>query len=119
MSARLRVASSGLATVLLGFGAGARADVIYVDADAAGPVHDGRTWCTAFADLQDGLRAAAESGGAITEVRVANGVYRPDCGSGDRRASFELLNGVSLRGGERRLRRSRSNRSARRTAGPR
>ncbi|MBI4717454.1 MAG: hypothetical protein HY763_06595 [Planctomycetes bacterium] len=100
MTARRSWAPGALAGLVLGLvGSPAGAETICVDADAVGPVHDGASWCTAFTDLQDALRAAAESGGAITEVRVANGVYRPDCGSGDRTASFQLLSGVAIRGG--------------------
>ncbi|MBI4718729.1 MAG: hypothetical protein HY763_13055, partial [Planctomycetes bacterium] len=100
MTARRSWTPGALAGLVLGLvGSPAGAEIIYVDADAVGPAHDGASWCTAFTDLQEGLRAAAESGGAITEVRVANGVYRPDSGSGDRTASFQLLSGVSIRGG--------------------
>ena len=75
------------------------AEVWYVDAGATGPTHDGRTWCNAFTNLQDGL-AAATDGDAI---RIADGTYTPDQGagqtSGDRMATFQLLSGVSVLGG--------------------
>jgi hypothetical protein len=71
----------------------------HVDADAPGPVHDGRTWATAMLTLQDALAAAA--GG--DEILVAEGVYKPDQGggatAGSREASFMLKPGVTIRGG--------------------
>jgi hypothetical protein len=48
--------------------------VIYVDADATGPVQDGSTWCDAFLTLREALGVAT----ADTVIRVANGVYIPD-----------------------------------------
>ncbi len=64
---------------------------------------NGLTWATAFQYLQDGLAAAASSGGAVTQVWVAAGTYRPDQGAGqtpgDRAAAFGLLNSVSVYGG--------------------
>lgn len=73
--------------------------VLYVDANATHPDPNGSTWCTAFVNLQDAL----DSANASTEIRVAEGVYRPDRGwnhtPGDRDASFELRNGVVIKGG--------------------
>jgi len=78
-------------------------NVLYVDGNATGTFRDGSTWCNAFVSLQDALATAASSNGVITEIRVADGIYRPDQGehqrSGDRRATFRLLRGVALRGG--------------------
>lgn len=77
--------------------------VLYVDVNAAGPAQDGTSWCSAYTTLQDALADAWESAGLVTEVRVADGTYRPDQGlnvtPGDRGASFQLVNGVTLRGG--------------------
>jgi probable HAF family extracellular repeat protein len=73
---------------------------IYVDDDAIG-ANDGSSWTDAFKYLQDAL-AAAWSG---DEIRVAQGIYIPDSnstdpnGSGDREATFHLINGVTLKGG--------------------
>jgi len=71
----------------------------HVDADAPGPVHDGETWTTAFLTLQDALAAAASG----DEIVVAEGTYKPDHGTGitvgDREASFELKDGVTVKGG--------------------
>ncbi len=73
---------------------------IYVDAAATG-AGDGSSWQNAFPDLQDALAAATAA--KPVEVRVAQGVYKPDQGAGrtpgDRAATFQLLNGVILRGG--------------------
>lgn len=68
--------------------------IIYVDADAPG-ANDGTSWVNAFRDLQDALAKA----GAGDEIRVAQGVYRPDKGAGDRKATFQLKSGVKVYGG--------------------
>lgn len=84
--------------------AAARADVLFVDDDAP-PGGDGSGWGTAHRFLQDALQAADESAGGVTEIRVAQGTYRPDrseaapAGSGDRAARFSLVPDVALRGG--------------------
>jgi len=67
---------------------------IYVDDDAAG-ANDGSSWADAFVDLQDAL-AVAEYG---DEIRVGQGDYRPAGAGGDRAATFQLVDGVALRGG--------------------
>jgi hypothetical protein len=72
--------------------------IIYVDADAPGPTHDGSTWDFAYTDLQDAL-ADADPG---QQIWVAEGTYKPSVeygGSGDRYRSFQLKNGVALYGG--------------------
>ena len=52
--------------------------------------------------LQDAL-AAAKAAAKPIEIRVAQGLYKPDQGAGitpgDRLATFQLLNGVTLKGG--------------------
>ena len=78
----------------------AGAKIIYVDTDAS-PGGDGRTWETAFKYLQDGLGASVSR----DEIRVADGIYKPDAntgnptGTGDRYATFGLKNGVAIKGG--------------------
>ncbi|UCC97632.1 MAG: protein kinase, partial [Phycisphaerales bacterium] len=67
---------------------------IYVNAASEGP-YDGKTWQTAFSDLQDALTIAQPN----TEIWVAAGTYTPDRGTGARTASFHLKNGVRLLGG--------------------
>ncbi len=77
--------------------------VIYVDTDANG-LNDGLSWADAYNYLQDAL-ADANSAAKPVEIRMAEGVYTPDSnssdpnGSGDRTATFQLINGVSLKGG--------------------
>ncbi|HUT30516.1 MAG TPA: hypothetical protein VMX13_12050 [Sedimentisphaerales bacterium] len=78
--------------------AGARS--IYVDADANG-AGTGWSWADAFVRLQDALAVASKG----DEVRVAEGIYRPDedsanpDGSGECEAAFWLKSGVAVRGG--------------------
>lgn len=80
--------------------------VLYVDADATGPTHDGSNWCTAHLNLQDALGVAV----AGDTVRVADGTYMPDGaytpvagvhvpGTGERLATFQLITGVTIEGG--------------------
>ena len=92
----LRVISVFL--VVLGAAATAAGGTIYVDADAGG-ANDGSSWTDAYRCLQNGL-AAAWSG---DEIRVAQGIYKPDEGvgitPGDREATFQLKNGVAIKGG--------------------
>jgi len=72
--------------------------IIYVDDDAAG-ANDGSSWADAFNYLQDALTAAWSG----DEIHVAQGIYKPDQGAmvttGDRAATFELINGVAIKGG--------------------
>jgi len=90
-----------LTLALCGLAAPASAQIIYVDDTATGS-NDGASWCDAFVYLQDAL-AAASSDADVTEIRVAQGTYRPDHGAGqtpgDRNATFTLLDGLALRGG--------------------
>ncbi len=60
---------------------------------------DGFTWPTALNDLQEALARAAASPGIVTDIWVAAGTYTPDHGTGDPDATFQLLNGVAMRGG--------------------
>ncbi|MFC1652732.1 hypothetical protein ACFL3F_03325, partial [Planctomycetota bacterium] len=74
---------------------------IYVDDDAAG-AKDGMSWTDAYIYLQDALADANEMEKPI-EIRVAQGIYKPDQGInqtlGDRVATFQLVNSVRLIGG--------------------
>ena len=79
---------------------------IYVDADSIG-AYDGSSWVDAYKCLQDAL-AVAQYG---DEIRVAQGIYKPDQrfllargglqvrSSGDRTKTFQLINGVAIKGG--------------------
>lgn len=76
---------------------------IYVDDDA--PLGGaGVDWPSAHRYLQDALLHAASTP-AVTEILIAEGVYRPDLDEagevtvGDRNASFKLVGGVAMRGG--------------------
>ena len=80
------------------------ASIIYVDDDArAGG--DGSSWTTAFTFLADAIQFAAVPAHAVSEIRVGQGMYKPDRsqanprGSRDRAAHFGLVSGVALRGG--------------------
>lgn len=66
----------------------------YVDPDAPGN-DSGTSWTDAFPGLQQALAAAAPG----DELRVAEGVYRPDAGTGDRSLSFEIGPGLHVVGG--------------------
>jgi predicted outer membrane repeat protein len=74
--------------------------VIYVDTDAP-RANDGTSWENAYFYLQDGLMFAV----ADDEIRVAQGVYKPDDfvlsdrPSRGREETFQLINGVTLKGG--------------------
>ena len=76
-------------------------DIIYVDANAA-PGGDGTTWGTAYKYLQDAFYKPPVSG---DDIWVASGTYKPDQDEGsnvtvgDRMATFELIDGVSIYGG--------------------
>lgn len=73
--------------------------VIYVDADAPGG--NGSSWADAFNELQSALASATYG----DEIRTAEGNYRPDYNAGspahtgDRRATFLLPEGVTVKGG--------------------
>ena len=73
------------------------ASICYVDYQATG-LNDGSSWADAFTDLQNGLALAA-SAPEVKEIRVAQGTYRPAGYNGDRGSTFELSDGVILRGG--------------------
>lgn len=96
---RLSAVSLCAAMVVSSVDAGA---IRYVD-DGAPPGGDGLAWSTAYRYLQDAMAEAA--GGAVGEIRIAQGTYQPDRADGgsvtpgDRSASFGMVEGTSLRGG--------------------
>jgi hypothetical protein len=81
--------------------AGATA-ILHVD-DNAPAGGDGASWSSALRFLGEALSIA--DGGGVSEIRIAQGLYRPDesaaapAGTGNRDASFALVPGVTLRGG--------------------
>lgn len=87
--------------LLLLFFSSAMGKIIYVDDDATG-ANDGSNWENAYCYLQDAL-ADANSTEKPVEIRVAQGIYKPDQGAfqtpGDREATFRLISGVTLTGG--------------------
>ena len=100
MKARTMVFSLAAVVYLLA-ACSAWGKVIYVDDDAP-TGGDGTSWTTAYRFLQDALTNPEASGEAV-EVRVAQGTYRPDQGTGvllgDTKATFRLLSGVTIKGG--------------------
>jgi len=96
----VRIYDRALSPVEIGKLVGHEPGIIYVDGDATGN-NDGSSWSDAFNHLQDGLRVAWWG----DEIRVAEGIYKPDentahlDGSSDRYATFELKNGVTIYGG--------------------
>lgn len=75
--------------------------IIYVDDDAAS-MNNGSSWENAYFYLQDAL-GDANSAEKPVEIRVAQGIYKPDLGlgitTGDNRATFRLMNSVAIYGG--------------------
>jgi predicted GH43/DUF377 family glycosyl hydrolase len=90
-----------LILILILFCRPANSQVIYVDDSAAG-ANDGTSWENAYVHLQDALTDANDLDKPV-EIRVAQGIYRPDQGANqtakDRTATFQLIDGVALRGG--------------------
>lgn len=74
------------------------AKIIRVDDSATG-ANNGTSWTDAYVYLQDALAEAASG----DEIRVAHGLYTPGLGGGfvpgDSNASFQLKNGVEIKGG--------------------
>ena len=72
--------------------------ILYVDCSAS-DTNNGTSWTDAFKDLQDALAVAARSMGFVEEIWVAAGTYTPDRTTGNRLASFHLVNGIAILGG--------------------
>ena len=86
-----------LFSFLLSSGAAVGGNVVYVDADATGPSHDGASWCAAFLSLSEAFGVA----GFGDTIHVAGGQYTPDpTGLADARdAAFAIPDGVTVEGG--------------------
>ncbi len=89
-----------MAMLLLLMVSTAMAEIIYVDADANG-VNDGSSW----ADAYQYLGYALDNASSGDEIHVAQGIYRPSDGYvaipdfNWRTTTFQLINGVTIRGG--------------------
>ncbi|MHC4733113.1 MAG: right-handed parallel beta-helix repeat-containing protein, partial [Planctomycetota bacterium] len=87
-----------LFVLVVGAPVAAGGQIIYVDADADGAIN-GSSWFDAYNYLQDALTAANDG----DEIRVAQGIYKPDQGAGitpgNSEATLQLKNGVTLKGG--------------------
>jgi len=94
---------AGVLLLVVGAAPLAAQRIVYVDDDAIG-TGDGRSWATAYRFLQDAL-ADAEAVGEPIEIRVAQGIYKPDRdrrnpeGGRDRDVLFRIDSGMSLLGG--------------------
>ncbi len=91
------VVAACLATTL----AHAGEQVLYVAASSTG-ANNGSSWADAYIDLQSAMDAAEQSGGAITQIWVASGTYKPSKRTDPedpRSATFNLIDSVSLYGG--------------------
>jgi len=77
------------------------AEIIYVDNSATG-TNDGSSWTNAYTTLQDAL-LDADTAEKPAEIKVSQGIYKPDQGenqvSGDQHATFQLIDGITLKGG--------------------
>jgi hypothetical protein len=77
--------------------------IIYVDDDAAG-ANNGTSWENAYVYLQYAL-ACANLAEKPIEIRIAQGIYRPNHGLAAipefewRTTTFQLINGVAIKGG--------------------
>ncbi|MCX5691711.1 MAG: hypothetical protein NTV94_18290, partial [Planctomycetota bacterium] len=73
---------------------------LFVDISATGS-NTGQNWANAFTNLQDALELARTSQGMITQIWVANGVYRPTnlSGTAARSATFALPDNCKVLGG--------------------
>jgi len=96
-----KVSPTLIAIITLAIVTLASGKTIYVDDDAAG-ANNGTSWVDAYVYLQDAL-VDAKTADKPVEIRVAQGTYKPDQGirqtPGDREATFQLINGVTLKGG--------------------
>jgi hypothetical protein len=83
------------AAVLLCSAAASAGTLVHVDQDALGGANDGSSWDDAYLDLKDALLFAP----AGAELRIAEGTYLPDQGTGLRSTTFGVAQALSLYGG--------------------
>ncbi len=100
-----RAAVVGVAvTLAAGSATPAAGTSLYVDPCAL-PGGDGKSWEGALRFLQDALAVASAPGSAVTEIRLAGGVYRANVsdaapgGVPDPALTFRLVSGLAIRGG--------------------
>ncbi|MHC4703668.1 MAG: right-handed parallel beta-helix repeat-containing protein, partial [Planctomycetota bacterium] len=98
--------ATAICLVLMTICAAARGNIIFVDGASPG-ANDGSSWADAYRCLQDALANAHPR----DEIHVAKGIYKPDrrtemmagetqvIASGDRMATFQLVNDLRIRGG--------------------
>ncbi len=75
--------------------------IVYVDDSATG-ANNGSSWQDAFTDLQSALDAAEALSGAVVEIRVAEGTYKPSKRTDladPRSTTFVLPSGTRIFGG--------------------
>jgi len=70
---------------------------IYVDQDATG-YENGTSWDNAYTDLQDALEHVRRCPGAVTQIWVAAGAYKPTESPSESSATFELIDGLDMYG---------------------
>jgi len=93
-----RISGPGVSSATLGAIESDNDNIVYVDADAPG-ANNGTSWQNAFTNLQHALSVTVAARDVVDEVRVAEGIYRPAGPSGDRTATFQLIDGVVIKGG--------------------
>ena len=74
---------------------GIGAEIVYVDSGAPGIPENGSNWYQAFDSLQEALGVAQPG----DEIHVAQGEYCPGLPGAARSSTFQLSNGVTIKGG--------------------
>lgn len=97
IKARLSTLSVSLAVWHLVTSSALAGSILFVDPNASGPTHDGKSWCTAFTDLHEALDVALPG----ETIHVSDGEYVPNSFglANPREASFHLINNVAIVGG--------------------
>jgi predicted outer membrane repeat protein len=72
-----------------------RAAIIYVDDSAVRGLNNGTSWQDAYLDLHSGLNSAQPG----DEIRIGQGMYKPNVPGGHRDASFQPRSGMIVQGG--------------------
>ena len=72
--------------------------ILFVDAGGPG-INNGSSWAEAYHELRDAISIAQAYPEIVEEIRVAQGVYKPAGPFGNRKATFQLMNGLPLYGG--------------------